>query len=115
MAEQSFFDAIKGAIHDEMAADPSVMLWGENVEDPYGGLLQQYLGLSTAFPGRVKDSPLAETAIVGAALGAALGGLRPIADIQIADFSFVAMEEIVPRPAGVTCTVARVTCASPWS
>jgi pyruvate/2-oxoglutarate/acetoin dehydrogenase E1 component len=95
MAEQSFFDAIKGAIHAEMATDPSVMLWGENVEDPYGGLLQQYLGLSTAFPGRVKDSPLAETAIVGAALGAALGGLRPIADIQIADFSFVAMEEIV--------------------
>jgi pyruvate/2-oxoglutarate/acetoin dehydrogenase E1 component len=93
--ELGFFDAVKDAIRVEMAADPTVMLWGENVEDPYGGLLQQYQGLSSEFPGRVKDSPLAETAIVGAALGAALGGLRPIADIQIADFSFVAMEEIV--------------------
>ena len=95
MTDLPFFDAIRAAIRDEMAADPTVMLWGENVEDPYGGLLQQYAGLSTEFPGRVKDTPLAETAIVGAALGAALGGLRPVADIQIADFSFVAMEELV--------------------
>jgi pyruvate/2-oxoglutarate/acetoin dehydrogenase E1 component len=93
--ELPFFDAIREAIRDEMADDPTVMLWGENVEDPYGGLLQQYAGLSTEFPGRVKDTPLAETAIVGAALGAALGGLRPVADIQIADFSFIAMEELV--------------------
>lgn len=96
--ELGFFDAIKAAIRDEMAADERVMLWGENVVDPYGGLLQQYLGLSTEFPDRVLDSPLAETAIVGAALGAAMGGLRPIADIQIADFSFVAMEEIIRAP-----------------
>ena len=97
-SEMSFFDAIKAGIRAELAADPTVMLWGENVEDPYGGLLQQYAGLSTEFPGRVKDSPLAETAIVGAALGAAMAGLRPIADIQIADFSFVAMEELVRAP-----------------
>lgn len=95
MGEQGFFAAVTQAIRDEMTADPDVMLWGENVEDPYGGLLQQYAGLSTDFPDRVKDSPLAETAIVGAAMGAAMGGLRPVVDIQIADFSFVAMEEIV--------------------
>jgi pyruvate dehydrogenase E1 component beta subunit len=93
--ELGFFDAVRAAIHDEMAIDDRVMLWGENVVDPYGGLLQQYAGLSTAYPDRVLDSPLAETAIVGAALGAAMGGLRPIADVQIADFSFIAMEEIV--------------------
>jgi len=93
--EMGFFDAVRAAIRDEMVDDDRVMLWGENVLDPYGGLLQQYVGLSSEFPGRVLDSPLAETAIVGAALGAAMGGLRPIADIQIADFSFVAMEEIV--------------------
>ncbi len=96
--EMGFFDAIRAGIRAEMAADPAVVLWGENVEDPYGGLLQQYVGLSTEFPGRVKDSPLAETAITGAALGAAMAGLRPIADIQIADFSFVAMEELVRAP-----------------
>ncbi len=98
VAEVGFFDAIRAAIRDEMAADQDVVLWGENVEDPYGGLLQQYAGLSTEFPGRVRDSPLAETAIVGAALGAAMAGMRPIADIQIADFSYVAMEEIVRAP-----------------
>lgn len=96
--EMGFFDAVRAAVRHELAGDPDVVLWGENVEDPYGGLLRQYAGLSTEFPGRVKDSPLAETAIVGAALGAALGGVRPIADIQIADFSYVAMEEIVRAP-----------------
>ncbi|MEZ5170012.1 MAG: transketolase C-terminal domain-containing protein [Acidimicrobiia bacterium] len=98
MTEMGFFQAVTEAIADEMDQDPTVMLWGENVEDPYGGLLQQYAGLSTRFGDRVKDSPLAETAIVGAAMGAAMGGLRPVVDIQIADFSFVAMEEIVRAP-----------------
>ena len=91
----TYFEAVRQAIRAEMREDPTVYLWGENVEDPYGGLMQQYVGLSGEFPGRVLDSPLAETAIAGVALGAALGGIRPIADIQIADFSFVAMEEII--------------------
>lgn len=82
------------ALSQEMAADESVLLLGEDVGED-GGIFRVSEGLNESFgPERVIDTPLAESAIVGTALGMALGGLRPIAELQFMGFSYFAFHQI---------------------
>ena len=79
--------------------DPSVILWGEDVLDPYGGAFKVTAGLSTEFPGRVFCTPISEAAIVGMGVGAAMRGLRPIVEIMFGDFILLAADQLVNHAA----------------
>jgi acetoin:2,6-dichlorophenolindophenol oxidoreductase subunit beta len=85
---------IARAIADEMDADPRVVLLGEDVAAA-GGAFKTTAGLYEKFGPRVRDTPIAEQAIVGMAVGAAVMGLRPIAEIMFADFAGVCFDQIV--------------------
>ena len=86
MAEMTYRDAVAHGIAQEMARDPSVVLLGEDV-GAAGGVFKATVGLLDRFgPTRVFDTPISEQAILGAAMGAAMTGLRPIAEIMFSDF-----------------------------
>ena len=92
-------EAIKLAIADEMRADPSVVVFGEDVADA-GGVFKVTTGLLEEFGGdRVRDTPIAETAIIGTAIGAAAKGLRPVVEIMFAEFFGVALDQVVTEAA----------------
>lgn len=87
--------AISEAIAQEMERDPSVFVMGEDV-GVYGGIFSATTGLLEKFgPERVMDTPISETAFVGAALGAASEGMRPIAEIMFIDFAGVCLDQIL--------------------
>ncbi|HEX7705059.1 MAG TPA: alpha-ketoacid dehydrogenase subunit beta [Thermoanaerobaculia bacterium] len=93
--ETTYIDAIRSAMAEEMARDERVFLIGEDV-GAYGGAFKTSAGLIEQFgPGRVIDTPISEVAIVGAASGAALMGMRPIAEMQFIDFITVAYDMLV--------------------
>jgi len=93
-------EALNAALAEALAADPDVILLGEDLADPGGGISQVTKGLSTAFgTDRVLDTPISETAIVGAAVGAALSGLRPVAELMIMDFISIALDQLVNHAA----------------
>ena len=81
-------EAINHGLREEMQRDPRILMWGEDVADPKGGVFGVTRGLGTAFPGRVFNSPLAEASIVGVAQGMAIGGYRPVVEIQFGDYSY---------------------------
>jgi 2-oxoisovalerate dehydrogenase E1 component len=81
-------DAINHGLHEEMVRNPHIVMWGEDIADPKGGVFGATRGLTDAFPGRVENSPLAEASIVGVAHGMAIGGYHPVVEIQFADYSF---------------------------
>src|SRR5712672_4857394 len=86
MAELTYRDAVARAITQEMERDPDVVFLGEDVAKP-GGAFKASVGLYERFgPKRVRDTPIAEQAILGAAMGAAMTGLKPIAEIMFSDF-----------------------------
>ncbi|TME20870.1 MAG: alpha-ketoacid dehydrogenase subunit beta [Chloroflexi bacterium] len=86
MAELSFREAIAAGIAQEMERDPMVYFIGEDV-GAAGGVFKATVGLFERFgPDRVRDTPISEQAIIGAAMGAAMTGLRPIAEIMFSDF-----------------------------
>jgi acetoin:2,6-dichlorophenolindophenol oxidoreductase subunit beta len=98
-AELTYRKAIAQAIADELAADPKVLLIGEDV-GAAGGAFKSTAGLFEEFgPRRVRDTPIAEQAIIGAAFGAAVMGLRPIAEIMFADFAGVCFDQIANQMA----------------
>ena len=82
----TFIDAINHGLREEMDRDPRIVMWGEDIADPKGGVFGVTRGLSRAFPGRVMNSPLAEASIAGVACGMAIGGYRPIVEIQFGDY-----------------------------
>jgi len=94
MSILSFSEATLQAMTEEMERDPTVFVMGEDIARQ-GGIFGQFKGLPERFPGRVLDTPISETAIIGSALGAALTGLRPVADMHFADFISVAYDELV--------------------
>src|SRR4249919_2817899 len=99
MPQISMRDAIDQALHQEMARDPRVIVLGEDVSGgaggTSGGIFGVTKGLLPAFGAeRVIDTPISESAIVGAAAGAALAGLRPVAELMFADFVGVCMDQI---------------------
>jgi len=96
---QTLIEAIQAAIHQEMERDPSIVILGEDVGQK-GGVFGATRELYKEFGGeRVLDAPLAESAIVGSAIGMALNGLRPIAEIQFADFIWPAANQIISEAA----------------
>lgn len=98
----SIVEALKEAVREEMIRDESVIILGEDVGVPggIGGPFGVFLGLAEEFGrDRVIDTPISEKAIVGAAVGAAAMGLRPLADMQYSDFIFCAMDEVVNQAA----------------
>ena len=86
--------ALNATLHQLLAEAPEVLLLGEDLHDPYGGAFKVTSGLSTAFPGRVISTPISEAGVVGAGIGLALAGFRPIVEIMFADFVTLAMDQI---------------------
>ncbi len=99
MATKTFIEAIREGLRDEMRSDPSTILLGEDV-GVKGGVFLATDGLYDEFgDDRVIDTPLTESMIVGVSIGASANGLRPIAEIQFADFIFPAFNQIVSEAA----------------
>lgn len=101
MSQKTYRDAIREALREEMARDDRVLILGEEV-GVWGGTYAVTRGLYDEFGGkRIIDTPIAEDAIVGAAVGAAMGGLRPVAELMTINFSLVAMDQIVNNAAKI--------------
>ncbi len=99
MARITYREAISKALWEEMERDPSVFILGEEV-GVWGGTYAVTKGFYDHFgPKRVMDTPIAEATIVGAAIGAALTGLRPVAELMTINFAFAAMDHIVNQAA----------------
>jgi pyruvate dehydrogenase E1 component beta subunit len=94
MAELTYRDAVIRGLAQEMARDPDVVMIGEDIGKP-GGVFKATIGLYDQFgPLRVRDTPISEQAILGAAMGAAMTGLKPIAEIMFSDFFAVCFDYI---------------------
>lgn len=96
--ELSYSEAALLALQREMEADPRVVVLGEDVGR--GGIFGQYKGLQQRFgEGRVIDTPISEAAIMGAGVGMALAGLRPVVEMRVVDFALCGMDELVNQAA----------------
>ncbi|HKZ16522.1 MAG TPA: alpha-ketoacid dehydrogenase subunit beta [Geobacteraceae bacterium] len=101
MAEMTYRDALNLALREEMRRDPSVVTWGEDVA-LYEGSFKVTRGLLAEFgEERVKDTPISENTIIGVAIGAAMGGLRPIAELMTVNFALLAMDQIINHMAKI--------------
>ncbi|EHR50867.1 pyruvate/2-oxoglutarate dehydrogenase complex, dehydrogenase component beta subunit [Saccharomonospora marina XMU15] len=99
MTTTTYREALRESIREALAADERVFLMGEDV-GAYGGCFGVSLGLLEEFgPERVRDTPLSESAFVGAGIGAALGGMRPIVEIMTVNFSLLALDQIMNNAA----------------
>jgi len=94
----TYLEAIREAQAKALADDPRVYIYGQDVGH-FGGAFKATKGLAKEYPGRVLDSPLSEDAIIGSAIGAAIEGMRPIIEMQFADFSTVGFNQIVNQAA----------------
>jgi pyruvate/2-oxoglutarate/acetoin dehydrogenase E1 component len=108
MAELTYRDAVARGIAQEMARDKDVVFLGEDVAKA-GGVFKATIGLYEQFgPLRVRDTPISEQAILGAAMGAAMTGLKPIAEIMFSDFIAVCFDYLANEFAkSGTCPTAR--------
>src|SRR5262245_51975043 len=104
----SYREAINEALSLEMERDPSVIVMGEDQaggagapgeDDAWGGVLGVTKGLYERFPGRVLDTPISESAFIGAAIGAATRGMRPVAELMFIDFMGVCFDQIFNQAA----------------
>src|SRR5256886_3027620 len=103
MPEKTYLQAISDGLRQEMRRDKRVFVIGEDV-GVYGGAFKVTMGFQEEFgPWRVLDAPLAETAIVGGATGAAIMGMRPVAEMQFADFVSCAWDQLVTIAAKHGC------------
>src|SRR5881409_1246306 len=94
----TYLEAIREAQARALTEDPRVFIYGQDV-GAFGGAFKATKGLAQRFPGRVIDSPISEDAMVGMAVGAAVEGLRPIVEMQFADFSTAGFNQIVNQAA----------------
>lgn len=102
MAEMTYRDALNLALKEEMRRDPSVVLWGEDVA-LYEGSFKVTRGLLSEFgEDRIKDTPISENTIVGFTVGAAMGGLRPVAELMTVNFALLAMDQIINHMAKIS-------------
>jgi len=99
MREITYLEAVREAMTQEMERDPRVFMIGEDIGE-YGGAFQVSVGMLEKFgPERILDTPITELALTGAATGAALIGMRPIAEIMFMDFTTLASEQLVNQAA----------------
>ena len=102
MREISYRDALREALREEMQRDPTVFLLGEDIGRYWGGAFKVTKGLAEEFGDeRVRDTPISESVIVGAAVGAAITGMRPVAEIMFGDLTTLAMDQIVNQAAKI--------------
>ena len=98
MATMTYADAAKQALAEEMRRDPTIWALGEDLGR--GGVFGQYQGMAEEFgPERIADTPISEAAILGAAVGAAMSGTRPVVEMRFADFALCAVDELVNQAA----------------
>lgn len=96
----AMFEAVAEAQGQALARDPSVLVLGEDVADPAGGVFKTTAGLSTRFgTARVRSTPISEQAIIGAGIGASMVGMRPVAEIMFSDFAGVCLDQIANHAA----------------
>mgnify|MGYP001161450085 FL=1 len=106
----TYLEAIREAQARALKEHDNVYIYGQDVSE-FGGAFKATKGLSEIFPGRVLDSPISEDAMIGSAVGAAIEGMRPIIEMQFADFSSIAFNQIVNQAAtqfyrtGVSCPI----------
>jgi len=94
----TYIDAIRDAQYELLRDDPEVFLYGQDI-GKFGGAFKATKGLQEEFGERVKDAPISEDAMIGMAVGAAIEGMKPIVEMQFADFSSVAFNQIVNQAA----------------
>jgi pyruvate dehydrogenase E1 component beta subunit len=95
MAETTFREALRRTLREALLGDERVMLMGEDI-GAYGGSYGVTRGLLEEFgPDRVRDTPISESVVVGAGIGAAMGGLRPVVELMTINFSFLAFDQII--------------------
>src|SRR4026207_926805 len=94
----TYLEAIRAAQERALEQDPRVFIYGQDV-GAFGGAFKATKNLAAQFPGRVMDSPISEDAMIGLAVGAAIEGMRPIIEMQFADFSSVGFNQIVNHAA----------------
>ncbi|MFX1262780.1 MAG: alpha-ketoacid dehydrogenase subunit beta [Promethearchaeota archaeon] len=100
MAEITYRDALKQGLREEMLRDESVFIMGEDVGRNWGGAFKVTKGLAEEFgDDRVRDTPISENAIAGAAIGAAITGMRPVAEIMFGDLISLAMDQVCNQAA----------------
>jgi acetoin:2,6-dichlorophenolindophenol oxidoreductase subunit beta len=98
MSDMTYLDAGRRAVIEEMTRDPSVWALGEDLGR--GGVFGQYRGLAEIFgPVRIADTPISEACIMGAAVGAAMTGTRPVVEMRFSDFALCAVDELVNQAA----------------
>jgi acetoin:2,6-dichlorophenolindophenol oxidoreductase subunit beta len=94
----TYLEAIREAQRKALETDPAVFLYGQDI-GKFGGAFKATKNLAKDFPGRVMDAPISEDAMLGMAVGAAIDGMRPIVEMQFADFSSIAFNQIVNQAA----------------
>ncbi len=110
MSEMTYRDALNLALKEEMRLDPSVVVLGEDVA-LYEGSFKVTRGLLAEFgEERVKDTPISENTIIGVSIGAAMGGLRPVAELMTVNFALLAMDQIVNHMAKIRSMFGGQTC-----
>jgi pyruvate dehydrogenase E1 component beta subunit len=101
MMKMTYREAMRGALRDALRSDPRVFLMGEDV-GRYGGAFAVSHGLLEEFgPERVRDTPLSESTFVGAGIGAALNGMRPIVEVMTVNFSLLALDQVLNNAATI--------------
>lgn len=106
----TYVQAIQEAQRKALAENDAVYIYGQDVAG-FGGAFKATAGLAEEFPGRVTDSPISEDAMIGSAIGAAIEGMRPIIEMQFADFSSIAFNQIINQAGthywrtGVPCPI----------
>ncbi len=91
----SYLEAIREAQARLLREDERVYIYGQDVGGKFGGAFKATKGLDAEFPGRILNAPISEDAIIGTAIGAAMEGMRPIVEMQFADFSSIALNQIL--------------------
>src|SRR3954463_2605673 len=91
----TYLEAIREAQTKLLRDDERVFIYGQDIAGKFGGAFKATKGLAKEFPGRVMNTPISEDAMVGTAIGAAIEGMRPIVEMQFADFSSVALNQIL--------------------
>jgi pyruvate/2-oxoglutarate/acetoin dehydrogenase E1 component len=102
MKEITYRDALREALREEMRKDKTVFLLGEDIGRYWGGAFKVTSGLAEEFGDeRVRDTPISESTIIGAAVGAAITGMRPVAEIMFGDLTALAMDQIANQAAKI--------------
>lgn len=102
MRQITYREALREALREEMSRDPSVFLLGEDIGRHWGGAFKVTEGLAEEFGDeRVRDTPISESTIVGTAVGSAITGMRPVAEIMFGDLTALAMDQIANQAAKI--------------